>query len=84
MKKAGVTDPYKCYFVDDNRRNVDAAKELGWNNCVHFCELGLENVEGGQVRKIGMEREEGKDNGVVVISDLEELRTVWKDVFKAS
>lgn len=81
MRKAGVSDPSKCLFVDDNRRNVDAACELGWRSCVHFCEQGLENMEGGQIRKIGADREVQSENRAVVIQDLEELRTVWKEVF---
>ncbi|KIY67936.1 pyrimidine 5-nucleotidase [Cylindrobasidium torrendii FP15055 ss-10] len=82
LAKAGITDPSKCYFVDDNRRNIDAARELGWGHCVHFCEAGLENVEGGQVRKIGVDREISTSNGVEVVSDLQELRTVWKEIFR--
>ncbi|KAF8917956.1 pyrimidine 5-nucleotidase [Mucidula mucida] len=81
LRKAGVSDPSKCLFVDDNRRNVDAARELGWTSCVHFCEQGLESMEGGQVKRIGTERQAENDNGVVVINDLEELRTVWKEIF---
>jgi pyrimidine and pyridine-specific 5'-nucleotidase len=40
LVKAQVTDPTKCYFVDDNRINVDAARALGWGHVVHFCEAG--------------------------------------------
>jgi len=36
MKQAGLSDPSKCYFVDDNRGHVDAARALGWAKCVHF------------------------------------------------
>ncbi len=38
-------------------------------------------MEGGQVKRIGTERQAENDNGVVVINDLEELRTVWKEIF---
>ncbi|KAJ7590949.1 pyrimidine 5-nucleotidase [Mycena floridula] len=82
LKLANVSDPSKCLFVDDNRRNIDAAKALGWR-CVHFCEAGLENVEGGKVKAIGTDRELGaSDNDVPVISELEELRLTWSDIFK--
>ncbi|KAF8351376.1 Haloacid dehalogenase-like hydrolase-domain-containing protein, partial [Amanita rubescens] len=42
MQQAGVTDPSKCYFVDDSIRNVVAARSQGWGHCVHFYEKGLE------------------------------------------
>lgn len=48
LRKAGISDAKKCYFVDDNRANIDAAQKLGWNSA-HFCEKGLETVEGGKV-----------------------------------
>lgn len=35
------------------------------------------------MKKIGAEREDGaEDNGIKVITDLEELRVVWPDIFK--
>ncbi|KAH9943486.1 pyrimidine 5-nucleotidase [Epithele typhae] len=40
LKKAALTDPSKCYFIDDSRNNVKAARQLGWGHCVHFCERG--------------------------------------------
>ncbi|KAJ3500874.1 hypothetical protein NMY22_g19116 [Coprinellus aureogranulatus] len=84
LKKAGVTDPSKCYFVDDNRKNVDAAKELGWGRCVHFCERGVENVEGGKIKEIDDAREPGAaENDVAVVATLEELRQVWPEIFKS-
>lgn len=85
MKKAGVTDPSKCLFIDDNRRNVDAARELGWARCVHFFEKGLEHVEGGKVKEIGSNRaQDASANDIQVVNELEELRTVWPDVFKTT
>jgi pyrimidine and pyridine-specific 5'-nucleotidase len=84
MEKAGVTDPSKCLFVDDSRKNCDGAQALGWS-AVHFREDGLEVVEGGRVKVIGNERLAGaKDNGVQVINNLEELRTLWPQVFKST
>ncbi|KAJ7094668.1 pyrimidine 5-nucleotidase [Mycena belliarum] len=82
LEKARVSDPSKCYFVDDNRINVDAARALGWGHVAHFCETGLVHVEGGKVKKIGSDRKNDAENGVKVITDLEELRTIWAEVFK--
>lgn len=82
MKQANVSDPSKCYFVDDNRGNIDAARAEGWGKCVHFCETGLEAMEGGMMRKIGSERDQGaEDNGVELITDLEQLREKWPEIF---
>lgn len=82
LEKAGVSDPSKCYFVDDNRVNVDAARALGWGHVAHFCEKGLVHVEGGKVKEIGSERLEEGQNGVEVVTHLEELRKIWPEVFK--
>ncbi|KAF8974474.1 Haloacid dehalogenase-like hydrolase-domain-containing protein [Flammula alnicola] len=85
MKQANVNDPSKCYFVDDNRKNVDAAQALKWGHCVHFCERGLEAMEGGKIKEIDDAREPGAaDNDVVDITTLEELRKVWPEIFKQS
>lgn len=70
--EAGLSDPSKCYFVDDNRGHVDAARAVGWAKCVHFCER--DNLEG---EKGHTERE----NGVVKIASLEQLRRVWPEIF---
>ncbi|THV08443.1 pyrimidine 5-nucleotidase [Dendrothele bispora CBS 962.96] len=81
MKIANVSDPSKCYFVDDNKRNVMAAKELCWGRCVYFCEKGLVHVEGGKAEEIiGTIKNE---DGISVVSDLEQLREVWPEIFKA-
>lgn len=81
---AGITDPSKCLFVDDSITNVRAAHELGWGRCVHFCERGLRSVEGGRVKEIGSDSPaESDDSGIQVISRLEELRTLWPDIFKS-
>ncbi|CCM03166.1 uncharacterized protein FIBRA_05288 [Fibroporia radiculosa] len=82
LEKAGISDPSKCYFVDDSISNIKAAKTLGWGSCVHFCEHGMMSVEGGKVKEIGKDISEGSD-GIVVISKLEELRTVWSELFKS-
>ena len=83
MEKAGVNDPSKCYFIDDNKRNVEAALNLGWKNSVHFCEKGLEHVEGGKVMQINTKVQDD-GHAFTVISDLEELRTVWPEIFKST
>ncbi|KAJ7498816.1 pyrimidine 5-nucleotidase [Mycena latifolia] len=82
LENAQVSDPSQCYFVDDNRINVDAARALGWGHVAHFCETGLVHVEGGKVKKIGSDRQNEVQNGVEVITDLEELRTIWAELFK--
>jgi pyrimidine and pyridine-specific 5'-nucleotidase len=83
MKQANVTDPSKCYFIDDNRGNIDGARAQGWGRCVHFREQGLEAMEGGRTKQIGSEREtEVADNAVEVVTTLEGLRSVWPEIFK--
>ena len=77
LKKAGITDPSKCYFVDDSRLNVDAAKRFGWGHCIHFCEQGLTATEGGLEITIGHD-ENLKDDA---IATLDELRKVWSELF---
>jgi pyrimidine and pyridine-specific 5'-nucleotidase len=84
MQQAGVTDPSNCYFIDDNRGNIDGAIALGWSKCVHFCEKGLEAMEGGVTKQIGDEPlDPAKANGnILEVSRLEHLRGVWGEVFK--
>lgn len=84
MKQAKISDPEKCYFIDDNRGNVDGARGLGWAHCVHFCEKGLEVVEGGVTKQISNERapDAKDDSGVVIATTLDELRDIWPEIFK--
>ncbi|KAJ3814203.1 pyrimidine 5-nucleotidase [Lentinula lateritia] len=90
MSLASVIDPSKCYFIDDNWRNVQAAQKIGWAHCVHFCERGLEHVEGGKVTKISstakvnVDSQQEEKADIKVISELEELRDVWPEIFKLS
>jgi len=79
LEKAGVTDPSKCYFVDDSRTNVDAAKSFGWGHCIHFCEQGLTATEGGIEINIGHDGDL-KDDAVASLND---LRKVWSELFLA-
>ncbi|KAG5648982.1 hypothetical protein DXG03_000331 [Asterophora parasitica] len=85
MKKAKLSDPSKCYFIDDNRGNIDGARAQGWARCVHFCEQGLEAMEGGRTKQIDNERAPGAkvDDEVKIVTTLEELRGVWPEIFKA-
>ena len=72
-------DPSKCYFIDDSRTNVDAAKSFGWGHCIHFCERGLTATEGGIEKTIG-DDEDLKDDAVASLNDLKE---VWSELFLA-
>lgn len=81
MKQANISDPSKCYFIDDSRLNVTSAKELGWGHCVHFYEVGLETVEGGKTKKLVRDTNTNDLEGIAQISDLEELRTLWPEIF---
>jgi len=83
LGKAKITDPSKCLFVDDNRTNVNAAKALGWGRCAHFSENGLTSMEGGKLKIIGDEQDQDEiENDVMTISDLEDLRAIWPDIFR--
>ncbi|KAL0949452.1 hypothetical protein HGRIS_009507 [Hohenbuehelia grisea] len=81
LKTAGISDPSKCYFIDDSLSNIKAAKKLGWGRCVHFCEHGLESVEGGKPLVIGKQGAETAEE-ILAVADLQELRSVWPEVFK--
>ncbi|KAF4602061.1 hypothetical protein EYR40_005263 [Pleurotus pulmonarius] len=80
LKAANVSDPALCYFIDDNKSNVLAAKQLGWGRCVHFCEHGLESVEGG--KKLVINNSDINNNEIVSVTNLEALRSVWPEIFK--
>lgn len=84
MRIANISDPSKCLFIDDSKLNVIAAKKLGWGRCAHFHETGLDVVEGGKRKTLGVDGDSAADvEGIVVISDLEELRVIWPDVFSS-
>lgn len=77
-----VTDPSRVYFVDDSALNVKGAHALGWAHVVLFDEDGGASdpdQPNGGAAALGQWRDAP---GVNVVHDLNELRTVWKDVFK--
>ncbi|KAG6866441.1 hypothetical protein C0991_003959 [Blastosporella zonata] len=80
MKQAGISDPSKCYFVDDNRGNIDGARAQNWAKCAHFCEKGLEAMEGGRTKQISNERAAGAEgtDGVDIVTTLDELRDITR------
>ncbi|KAG2141787.1 pyrimidine 5-nucleotidase [Suillus bovinus] len=81
MKEANVSDPSKCYFIDDSQRNVTSAKELGWGHCVHFCEVGMEIMDGGKTKQLVRNTNDNDPESIPQITDLEELRTLWSEIF---
>ncbi|KAF8155390.1 pyrimidine 5-nucleotidase [Crassisporium funariophilum] len=76
MRLAKVSETSKCLFVDDSKGHVDAARAFGWGSCVHFSEQDSSSVESMLGKKAVK-----NDNGVVVISNLEQLRDVWPHIF---
>lgn len=84
MQQAGVTDSSKCYFVDDSIRNIIAARDLGWGHCVHFYEKGLEVTEGGKKMQLDGKVGSGGQDDIAEISDLQQLREVWPEIFKST
>jgi len=82
LKQAKVTDASKCLFIDDRQDNVEAAKRLGWGRCVHFEERGPGSAEGDKVKFAANGDKDAVENDILVISDLEELRVVWSDIFR--
>lgn len=84
MKTVNISDASKCLFIDDSKLNVIAAKKLGWGRCAHFHETGLDVVEGGRKKTLGVDANTAADmEGIAVINDLEELRTIWPDIFSS-
>jgi pyrimidine and pyridine-specific 5'-nucleotidase len=73
MHQAGINDPTKCLFVDDNLKNVKAATGVGWIRSVHFREHMPETIDARVTHTI-------KD-GTPIINNLEQLRELWPDIF---
>lgn len=71
LQQAGNPHPSRCYFVDDSLANVQAAKSLGWGSCVYFQELVASEAP-ADASAVGVDH---------VIHTLEELRTVWRNVY---
>lgn len=81
MDQAGVRDPTKCLFVDDSLINVESAKHVGWIRSVHFREHDSEAVESQCVNHTARDQDKSSKDGIPVISDLQQLRELWSDVF---
>ncbi|TKA24873.1 hypothetical protein B0A50_06602 [Salinomyces thailandicus] len=69
MRDAGVEDVERCYFVDDSGLNAKAAKAFGWK-AAHLVEPMSQGPEAPVAD--------------FQIADLEELRTVFAELFKPS
>jgi len=76
MDQAGVQDPTKCLFVDDNISNIEGAKRVGWIRSVHFRERKPEAEEALRVNHTAQDQEK-----IPMINDLQQLREVWPDIF---
>lgn len=75
--------------------NIQAAENLGWGHCVHFCEFGLQTTVGGVQQRINdysvdadgspasskEAASEREHKGHNSVRDLEELRRVWPELF---
>ena len=75
--------------------NIQAAESLGWGHCVHFCEFGLLTTVGGVKERIDDysvdadgspasskdAASEQERKGRKSVRDLEELRSVWPEIF---
>ena len=82
MNQAGVQDPTKCLFVDDSLGNVEGAKRVGWNRCVHFRECVPHTIEELRVNHTASDQEKfPTEDGMPIINDLQQLREVWPDIF---
>jgi pyrimidine and pyridine-specific 5'-nucleotidase len=80
MDKAGVDDPTRCLFVDDNLGNVKAARSLGWIRSVHFREHAPEIVE-AHVTHVDRDQKTIAWDGPPIINNLQQLRELWSDIF---
>ncbi|EIM21953.1 pyrimidine 5-nucleotidase [Wallemia mellicola CBS 633.66] len=79
MEKVGLLDqPERNYFIDDSSANVKTAKEMGWN-AVYYLEYNQQSIEGQDDET---KRRFLHHDLQPVVGDLQELRQVWKEVFK--
>ncbi len=81
MVKAGVNDPTKCLFVDDNLGNVRAARSVGWIRSVHFREYDVPETIGAHVTHIDKDQKTITKDGTPIINNLQQLRELWPDIF---
>lgn len=44
LEVVGLKDASRCYFVDDSKLNITAARKLGWGHCVLFNEVKEEAI----------------------------------------
>lgn len=70
MSDAGITDKRKCYFIDDSPANCEGAIEFGWKNVVQK----LEPEDPNPVNPVTE----------YIIRDMEELRTLFPEIFKST
>ncbi|QIX00688.1 hypothetical protein AMS68_006205 [Peltaster fructicola] len=68
MREAGIDDVHSCYFVDDSGLNIKGAKAIGWRTA-HLVEPDAKAPDALA--------------GDHQISNLQELRTVFPEVFRA-
>jgi len=80
MDKAGVNDPTRCLFVDDNLGNVKAARSVGWIRSVHFREHAPETIE-AHVTDTDKDQKTILKDGIPIINNLQQLRELWSDIF---
>jgi len=82
MDQAGVQDPTKCLFVDDNISNIEGAKRVGWIRSVHFREHKHEAEEALRRNHTAQDqKKQPPKDGIPMINDLQQLREVWPDIF---
>jgi pyrimidine and pyridine-specific 5'-nucleotidase len=82
MDQAGVKDPAKCLFVDDTLENIEGGKRVGWIRSVYFREqepMGLWEQDVDHTRT--GQGELPIEDKIHIINDLQQLRSVWSDVF---
>lgn len=78
MDVVGLRDePGMNFFVDDSSANVVAAKEIGWN-AVYFLEYHQQHVSGQDDED---RRRQIHGDIHPVIGNLQELRSIWTEVF---
>ncbi len=80
MDQAGVNDPTRCLFVDDNLGNVKAARSVGWIRSVHFREHRPETIEAHVTHMDEDEKTITKDV-TPIVNNLQRLRELWSDIF---